>query len=73
MYHFASSLLTNVILYNDFTAQQSLKRSRRRLLLQILLQNPFVNGQNGRLQSCGLADVRVRLLIFMTLACTRQK
>jgi len=31
----------------------SLKRTRRRLLLQILLQNPVMNGQNGRLQSVG--------------------
>jgi len=31
----------------------SSKHSRRRLLLQILLQNPLMNGQNGCLQSVG--------------------
>jgi len=31
----------------------SSKHLTRRLLLQILLQNPFMNGQNGHLQSDG--------------------
>jgi len=42
----------------------SSKHSRRRLLLQILLQNTFMNGQNGRLQSVGW------LVGWLTCDCT---
>jgi len=41
----------------------SSKRMRRRLLLQILLQNPFMNGQNGRQQSVGW------LVSWLTCTC----
>jgi len=51
----------------------SSKRMRRRLLLQILLQNPFMNGQNGCLQLLGWLVGWLHSLIFMTPACVRWK
>jgi len=41
------------ILKRFYHIAMSSKHSRRRLLLQILLQNQFMNGQNGCLQSVG--------------------
>ena len=55
----------------------SSKRARRRLLLQILLQNPLMNGQNGCLYIAwlgrALAEERLRSLIFMMPACARPR
>jgi len=51
------------IIKRFYRIAMSSKHSRRRLLLQILLQNPFTNGQNGRLQSVGW------LMGWLTCAC----
>jgi len=57
-----------------YTALSS-KRTKRRLLLQILLQNPLMNGQNGCSHIAwlarALAEEGLRSLIFMMPACAR--
>jgi len=46
-------------------------------VLQILLQNPLMNGQNGCLHTAwlarALAEDRLRPLIFMMPACARPR
>jgi len=48
-----------------YCTAMSSRCTRRLLLLQILLQNPFMNGHNGRQQSVGW------LVCWLTCACAQ--